>query len=171
MDTLGQPLPASAASPPVPSRAHLRRLRDIWRSAGWPCQDAVEIELLAAGLLERVRALSGHETLRVSDAGVALLLLALHRYGAGPGTAIHPFFQEGRRIVRTARFHPAPDKLLALQDLALLYAALNRTIEASELQEDVQHMLQQMSWQPHFVAVDPEVDGTFPNPAAASKSA
>lgn len=79
MDTLGQPLPASAASPPVPSRAHLRRLRDIWRSAGWPCQDAVEIELLAAGLLERVRALSGHETLRVSDAGVALLADTLRR--------------------------------------------------------------------------------------------
>ena len=79
MDTLGQPLPASAAPLPVPSRAHLRRLRDIWRSAGWPCQDAVEIELLAAGLLERVHALSGHETLRVSDAGVALLADTLRR--------------------------------------------------------------------------------------------
>lgn len=54
-------------------RVHARRLRDIWRSAGWPCQDLVEIELLVAGLVERVRAEGGHETLRVTDAGVALL--------------------------------------------------------------------------------------------------
>ena len=37
------------------TRAHARRLRDVYRSAGWPCQDALEIDLLAAGLLERVR--------------------------------------------------------------------------------------------------------------------
>ncbi len=52
---------------------HRRRLRDVWRSAGWPCHDMVEVELLAAGFLERVRSASGHETLRVSDAGVAVL--------------------------------------------------------------------------------------------------
>ena len=52
---------------------HRRRLRDVYRSAGWPCQDALEIELLVAGLLERVRSASGHETLRVSDAGILLL--------------------------------------------------------------------------------------------------
>ena len=55
------------------SALHRRRLREIWRSAGWPCQDLVEIELLAAGWLERVRHPSGHETLRVTDAGVAVL--------------------------------------------------------------------------------------------------
>jgi len=58
---------------------HSRRLREIWRSAGWPCQDLVEVELLAAGLLERVRQTSGHETLRVTDAGVALLAETLQR--------------------------------------------------------------------------------------------
>jgi hypothetical protein len=52
---------------------HRRRLRQVWRSAGWPCQDMVEVELLAAGWLERVRSDSGHETLRVSDAGIAVL--------------------------------------------------------------------------------------------------
>ena len=52
-------------------RLHARRLRDIYRSAGWPCCDAVEVDLLAAGLLERVRSLHGHETLRVTDAGIA----------------------------------------------------------------------------------------------------
>ncbi len=58
---------------------HRRRLREIWRSAGWPCQDLIEIELLAAGLLERLRSASGHETLRVTDAGIALLAETLQR--------------------------------------------------------------------------------------------
>ncbi|MES3002466.1 MAG: hypothetical protein V4787_17390 [Pseudomonadota bacterium] len=58
-------------------KIHSRRLREIWRSAGWPCQDTVEIELLAAGLLDRVHAPSGHESLRVTDAGVQLLAVTL----------------------------------------------------------------------------------------------
>jgi hypothetical protein len=62
-----------AVSATTLSALHRRRLREIWRSAGWPCQDLVEIELLAAGLLERVRHPSGHETMRVTDAGIALL--------------------------------------------------------------------------------------------------
>ncbi len=61
------------------SAPHQRRLREIWRSAGWPCQDPLEIELLAAGLLERVRQPSGHETLRVTDAGIAALAATLAR--------------------------------------------------------------------------------------------
>ncbi|MEP7056332.1 MAG: hypothetical protein ABI809_00985 [Caldimonas sp.] len=58
---------------------HHRRLRDIYRSAGWPCQDAIEIELLCAGLVDRVRGPFGHETLRVTDAGIALLAETLRR--------------------------------------------------------------------------------------------
>lgn len=58
---------------------HARRLRAIWRSAGWPCQDMIEVELLAAGCLERQRAASGHETLRVTDSGVRLLAQTLQR--------------------------------------------------------------------------------------------
>lgn len=58
-------------------RAHARRLREIYRSAGWPCQDMLEIELLAAGMLQRVASPAGHETLRVSDAGVAWLAASL----------------------------------------------------------------------------------------------
>ena len=52
---------------------HRRRLRDVYRSAGWPCLDALEIELLVAGLLERVRSATGHDTLRVTDAGIRVL--------------------------------------------------------------------------------------------------
>ncbi len=55
-----------------PHTLHRRRLRAVWRSAGWPCHDMVEVELLAAGLLERVRTVTGHETLRVTDSGIAL---------------------------------------------------------------------------------------------------
>ncbi|MDB5929366.1 MAG: hypothetical protein JWR60_1073, partial [Polaromonas sp.] len=33
---------------PALGRSHARRLREIYRSAGWPCQDMLEIELLAA---------------------------------------------------------------------------------------------------------------------------
>ena len=60
------------------SRAHARRLREIYRSAGWPCQDLLEIDLLAAGLMQRIGQ-SGHETLRVTDAGVAWLAATLLR--------------------------------------------------------------------------------------------
>ena len=53
------------------TRAHWQRLRRMYRSAGWPCQDAIELDLLAAGLLERVASPTGPDTLRVTDAGIA----------------------------------------------------------------------------------------------------
>lgn len=55
------------------TRHHTRRLREAYRSAGWPVQDILEVELLAAGLLERIPQPSGHETIRVTDAGIACL--------------------------------------------------------------------------------------------------
>lgn len=64
---------------PVLGSAHRRRLREVWRSAGWPCQDLVEVELLAAGWLERVRDDHGRETLRVTDAGIQVLAATLRR--------------------------------------------------------------------------------------------
>lgn len=70
--------PGPMATPPL-GKPHARRLREIYRSAGWPCQDPLEIDLLAAGMLERVRAPSGHETLRVSDAGLGWLSQTLAR--------------------------------------------------------------------------------------------
>jgi hypothetical protein len=59
-------------------RTHARRLRDIYRSAGWPCQDSVEVELLAAGLLERTQEPSGHDKVRVTDTGITYLAQAFH---------------------------------------------------------------------------------------------
>jgi len=63
----------------LPNVSHQRRLRAIWRSAGWPAQDLVEVELLAAGWVERVRDANGRETLRVTDAGIRLLAATLAR--------------------------------------------------------------------------------------------
>lgn len=57
-------------------RIHTQRLREVYRSAGWPYQDLVEIELLAAGLLERSTRDSGHELVRVTDAGLTHLARA-----------------------------------------------------------------------------------------------
>jgi len=64
---------SQASSPTRLDRIHARRLRDMYRSAGWPCQDGVEVELLAAGLLERVFLPDGREKLRVTDTGITVL--------------------------------------------------------------------------------------------------
>jgi hypothetical protein len=64
---------------PVLGTTHRRRLRELWRSAGWPYQDPIELELLAAGLLSRERDAQGRETVRVTEAGVALLAQTLQR--------------------------------------------------------------------------------------------
>jgi hypothetical protein len=57
-------------------RAHARRLRELYRSAGWPYQDVIEIELLAAGLLERVTDARGVDCMRVTDLGIQYLASA-----------------------------------------------------------------------------------------------
>ncbi len=58
------------------TRAHARRLRDVHRSAGWPSQDAIEIDLLAAGLLAQEVQSNGAVTLRLTEAGIAHLAQA-----------------------------------------------------------------------------------------------
>ena len=76
---------SSIPAPTTLGSVHRRRLREVWRSAGWPCQDLVEVELLAAGWLERVRDEQGRETLRVTDAGIQVLAATLHRNRAARG--------------------------------------------------------------------------------------
>lgn len=70
---------ADVAAGPRLSRAHDTRLRQMYRSAGWPCLDVIEIELLATGLLERRVDAAGREHLRVTEAGIARLAGALDR--------------------------------------------------------------------------------------------
>ena len=70
IDPVGEPLAPLG-------RTHARRLREVYRSAGWPCLDTLEIELLAAGMLQRIAGVAGHETLRVTDAGIRWLAATL----------------------------------------------------------------------------------------------
>lgn len=77
-----RPDPERPAAAVLRSAPHQRRLREVWRSAGWPCQDLIEVELLAAGLLERLRDAQGRETLRVTDAGIDALAVTLARHRA-----------------------------------------------------------------------------------------
>ena len=48
---------------PTLSRVHRTRLMQIWRSAGWPCRDGIEIDLLAAQLLVVQPSADGRDTL------------------------------------------------------------------------------------------------------------
>ncbi|RZI83891.1 MAG: hypothetical protein EOP38_10970 [Rubrivivax sp.] len=68
-------MPLEPHSAPI-GRVHRTRLMQIWRSAGWPCRDAIEIDLLAAGLVVLVVSAAGHETLRLTEAGVQWLASA-----------------------------------------------------------------------------------------------
>ena len=65
--------PCAARTEPPLTRRHYQRLRDMYRSAGWPCHDPIEVELIAAGCLQRVFDAAGREHLRVSEAGITLL--------------------------------------------------------------------------------------------------
>lgn len=48
------------------TRRHLTRLRQIYRSSGWPTRDLIEVDLLVTGLLESDVVSQGRETLRVT---------------------------------------------------------------------------------------------------------
>jgi hypothetical protein len=67
-----------------------KRLREVWRSAGWPWQDALELELLAAGLLEQRHDAEGRVSVHLSAAGVAALASAsdAHRAALAPHEAL-----------------------------------------------------------------------------------
>lgn len=66
--------------PLAPGRAHLSRLKQLWRSGGWPCRDSLELELLAAGWITPADAAVGEpDTLRLTDAGIRVLADAAQR--------------------------------------------------------------------------------------------
>ncbi len=59
------------------TRHHAKRLREVYRSAGWPHLDVIEIELLAAGLLERTGS-DAACSVRVTDKGITYLASTAH---------------------------------------------------------------------------------------------
>ena len=69
------PSAAGAGETPL-TRTHLRRLRQYYRSAGWPCHDNIEIDLLQVGLVRREMTAGGTpglEAIVVTDTGIAAL--------------------------------------------------------------------------------------------------
>jgi hypothetical protein len=60
------------------TRAHRTRLMHIWRSAGWPCRDVLEIDLIAAELVTFSSTPDGRDTLRLTGAGFQCLAEARH---------------------------------------------------------------------------------------------
>jgi hypothetical protein len=71
--------PLSAPVSPAPRAAHLARLRSVWRSAGWPSRDAIELDLIAAGWVVCHRDAEDRETLRLTESGLQLLADARRR--------------------------------------------------------------------------------------------
>lgn len=76
--SMATPPTVPESAPPL-RRVHLTRLRSIYRSAGWPCHDPIEIDLLAAGCLELLRDDQGRETLRPTPSGLQALAQARQR--------------------------------------------------------------------------------------------
>jgi hypothetical protein len=64
---------------PTLTRFHRTRLMQIWRSAGWPCRDGIEIDLLAAQLLALQSSPDGREALKLTEAGIQVLADARQR--------------------------------------------------------------------------------------------
>ena len=78
----GEPPAEAAATDAVAvklGRYHARRLRDVYRSAGWPSQDLVEVELLAAGLLQAVHDDQGRLSMRVTASGLVSMAQTLQK--------------------------------------------------------------------------------------------
>lgn len=63
---------ATPTSPRI-TRKHLTRLREIYRSSGWPCRDPLEVDLIVAGLVQSERDDQGRETLHLTRAGLQAL--------------------------------------------------------------------------------------------------
>lgn len=70
--------PTIPETPSLP-RSHGRRLRAYYRSAGWPCLDSIEVDLLNAGLIERLSVPGAPDLIRVTDAGLRALGSCLDR--------------------------------------------------------------------------------------------
>lgn len=87
------------------SPSHVRRLRNIHRSAGWPCCDPVEVELVAAGWLERQRSPFSHETVRLTERAVAFVTAAAASTASDPSKTVYEALvhQVAREMTRNGR--------------------------------------------------------------------
>lgn len=107
---------SDASTAAVLPRGHGRRLREYYRSAGWPCQDTIEIDLLNAGLVERIieRNEGGGgplERIRVTEVGMRALGSTLLRNRAA--------FDAHEALVRKVAQHQARAGRLVYRGLML----------------------------------------------------
>ena len=145
MPTAPPPASQSANAPTAPaaalpgmapnlSRRHHQRLREVYRSSGWPCNDMLEVELLASGLLARRIDTHGHETLRVTDAG--LLQLAQAHAGNKAARSAHEALVE-RVCVEMGRAGRLVWRGLSLRAQVPLLEASAGGLAASEMTREV----------------------------------
>lgn len=71
---------SEGAAAPRPTRVQRARLLQVWRSAGWPFRDPLELDLLAAGWLEQRHSAEGHATVHLTPAGMAVLAQERQRH-------------------------------------------------------------------------------------------
>jgi hypothetical protein len=64
---------------PALSEVQQRRLKEVWRSAGWPFQDTVEAELLVGGWLERRWDDQQRVTVHLTDSGLRAIAQTAQR--------------------------------------------------------------------------------------------
>jgi len=116
-------------------RRHQQRLREVYRSAGWPSLDTLEVELLAIGLLARVNTPSGFEVLRVTDAGVAELAAA-HACNVQARSAHEQLVDKvARKLTQSGR--------IAWRGLSVLAKVpIAKTMPFAELSVDLPHELE-----------------------------
>ena len=126
----------SILTPILIKRRHHQRLREVYRSAGWPSLDTLEIELLANGLLARVQTPSGLEVLRVTDAGIAALAAA--HSGNVQARSAH------EQLVEKVARHVADAGRIAWRGLSVLAKVpgaskigVDKPLESGELSEEL----------------------------------
>jgi hypothetical protein len=93
-----------ALAPPVPlTRAHRVRLLQVWRSAGWPHCDTLDLDLLAAALVTPQWDGDGRETLRLTPSGIKWLAAMRqdNRRSAGPHDRLAE--RVARKLMETGR--------------------------------------------------------------------
>jgi hypothetical protein len=89
------------------SAAHRRRLREVWRSAGWPFQDTLEAELLLGGWLERRWDQAQRVTVHLTESGLRAIVdtvktnrQRLSRHEQLVDRVVRLMHQEGRVVWR-----------------------------------------------------------------------
>ncbi|MBO9688997.1 MAG: hypothetical protein J7598_20535 [Mitsuaria chitosanitabida] len=127
---------------PRPTVLQIRRLRQLWRSAGWPCQDMLEVELLALGWLERRLDPQGRETLHLTTPGIEVLHLGLRKNRAARDRHEDLVTRTARELQRAGRVvwrglslraglprEDEPERLKWVHAMPDVYSVRNTTVE------------------------------------------